>query len=63
MIMGLIDPTSGSIRVFGYDMAHERHNVLGRMNLESPYVDMPHRYCGGTKATTSSKMYRFFIFF
>jgi ABC-2 type transport system ATP-binding protein len=43
MIMGLIEPTSGSIRVFGYDMAHERHNVLGRMNFESPYVDMPHR--------------------
>ena len=24
-------------------MAHERHQVLGRMNFESPYVDMPHR--------------------
>ncbi|TPV99075.1 MAG: ABC transporter ATP-binding protein NatA [Beijerinckiaceae bacterium] len=43
MIMGLIEPTSGSIRVFGRDMAHERHHVLGRMNFESPYVDMPHR--------------------
>jgi ABC-type multidrug transport system ATPase subunit len=27
MIMGLIEPTSGSIRVFGHDMAHERHHV------------------------------------
>jgi ABC-2 type transport system ATP-binding protein len=43
MIMGLIEPTSGSIRVFGHEMAHERHHVLGRMNFESPYVDMPHR--------------------
>ncbi|HUB64627.1 MAG TPA: ABC transporter ATP-binding protein [Methylocella sp.] len=43
MIMGLIEPTWGSIRVFGHDMAHERHAVLGRMNFESPYVDMPHR--------------------
>ena len=43
MIMGLIEPTSGSIRVFGHDMAHDRHRVLGRMNFESPYVDMPHR--------------------
>jgi ABC-2 type transport system ATP-binding protein len=33
MIMGLIEPTSGSIRVFGRDMAHERHHVLGRMNF------------------------------
>jgi ABC-2 type transport system ATP-binding protein len=43
MIVGLIEPTSGSIRVFGHDMAHDRHRVLGRMNFESPYVDMPHR--------------------
>ena len=43
MIMGLIEPTSGSIHVFGHDMAHERYRVLGRMNFESPYVDMPHR--------------------
>jgi ABC-2 type transport system ATP-binding protein len=43
MIMGLIEPTSGSIHAFGHDMAHERHQVLGRMNFESPYVDMPHR--------------------
>jgi ABC-2 type transport system ATP-binding protein len=43
MIMGLIEPASGSIRVFGHDMAHERHHVLGHMNFESPYVDMPHR--------------------
>lgn len=43
MVMGLIEPTSGSIRVFGHNIAHERHRVLGRMNFESPYVDMPHR--------------------
>jgi ABC-2 type transport system ATP-binding protein len=43
MIMGLIEPTSGVIRVFGRDMARERRHVLGRMNFESPYVDMPHR--------------------
>ena len=33
MIMGLIEPTSGSIRVFGHDMAHERRHVLGRMRF------------------------------
>ncbi|WP_237478873.1 ABC transporter ATP-binding protein [Lichenibacterium dinghuense] len=43
MIMGLILPTSGQARVLGADMATERHRVLGRMNFESPYVDMPHR--------------------
>lgn len=43
MIMGLIEPTTGRINVFGRDIARERHLVLGRMNFESPYVDMPHR--------------------
>jgi len=43
MIMGLILPTSGSIRILGVDMLAERYKVLARMNFESPYVDMPHR--------------------
>ncbi|PWB82819.1 MAG: ABC transporter [Methylocystaceae bacterium] len=43
MIMGLIEPTSGSIHVFGHDFLADRYAVLGRMNFESPYVDMPHR--------------------
>jgi ABC-2 type transport system ATP-binding protein len=43
MIMGLIEPTTGTICALGCDMARERAKVLGRMNFESPYVDMPHR--------------------
>ncbi len=43
MIMGLVTPTSGNVRVFGADMALEPYKVLHRMNFESPYVDLPHR--------------------
>src|SRR5262245_60977036 len=43
MRMGLGIPTSGGARVFGADMAHERHKVLHRINFESPYVDVPMR--------------------
>jgi ABC-2 type transport system ATP-binding protein len=43
MIMGLVAPTSGWVKVFGADMAKEPYKVLHRINLESPYVDLPHR--------------------
>ena len=43
MIMGLIQPSSGSIHALGADMATDRESLLGRMNFESPYVDLPHR--------------------
>jgi ABC-2 type transport system ATP-binding protein len=43
MIMGLVLPTSGRVRVLGHAMPEQSAEVLGRMNFESPYVDMPHR--------------------
>ena len=43
MVMGLILPSAGRIRVLGLDIARERHRVLHRMNFESPYTDLPHR--------------------
>src|SRR5438876_1507240 len=43
MILGLVMPTSGAVRVLGAEMPRQRYQVLHRMNFESPYVDMPHR--------------------
>ena len=43
MIMGLTLPSAGEVRALGVDMARDRYRALGRMNFESPYVDMPHR--------------------
>ena len=43
MIMGLTVPSAGEVRALGVDMARDRYRALGRMNFESPYVDMPHR--------------------
>jgi len=43
MILGLILPSSGRIRVLGHDTATDRHRVLHRMNFESPYVALPGR--------------------
>ncbi len=43
MILGLVEPSAGSIRVFGHALPKNFHRVLPRMNFESPYVDLPHR--------------------
>lgn len=43
MLLGILLPTSGMIRVLGTDMARNRYHVLHRMNFTSPYVDIPQR--------------------
>jgi ABC-2 type transport system ATP-binding protein len=43
MIMGLVLPSSGRIEVLGHPMPKQSAAVLGRINFESPYVDMPAR--------------------
>ena len=43
MLLGLLSPTSGEVRVMGARMPTERHKVLGAMNFSSPYVDLPKR--------------------
>ncbi len=43
MLLGLVVPTSGTVRVLGADMLTERDKVLHRINFESPYVVMPQR--------------------
>ena len=57
MIMGLITPTSGSVRVLGADMATRRYDVLHRMNFESPYVDMPHRLTVRQNLSVFARLY------
>jgi ABC-2 type transport system ATP-binding protein len=43
MLLGLLTPSGGSIRVLGEDMLKHRYRVLGRMNFSSPYVALPKR--------------------
>ena len=43
MLLGLLLPSSGEIKIFGEDIIRHRHRVLPWMNFSSPYVDLPHR--------------------
>ena len=57
MIMGLVLPTSGKINVLGASMPDQSALVLGRMNFESPYVDMPMRLTVRQNLTIFGKLY------
>src|SRR5437660_6533397 len=57
MIMGLVLPTSGRIQVLGHPMPDESAEVLGRMNFESPYVDMPMRLTVRQNLTIFGRLY------
>jgi ABC-2 type transport system ATP-binding protein len=57
MIMGLTLPTSGTVSVLGCAMPAQSAEVLGRMNFESPYVDMPMRLTVRQNLTVFGKLY------
>ncbi|MHB1941746.1 MAG: ABC transporter ATP-binding protein [Acidiferrobacteraceae bacterium] len=43
ILLGLLLPSVGTVRVLGEDLLAHRYRVLPRMNFSSPYVDLPHR--------------------
>src|SRR6476660_1324463 len=57
MIMGLVLPTSGRVRVLGHSMPGQSAEVLGRMNFESPDVDMPMRLTVRQNLTIFGRLY------
>ncbi|MFV3129957.1 ABC transporter ATP-binding protein [Niveispirillum sp. KHB5.9] len=57
ILLGLLLPTDGVVRVLGHDMATERYRVLPRMNFSSPYVDLPHRLTVRENLTVYGHLY------
>src|SRR6266581_3591074 len=57
MIMGLVTPTAGTVRVLGAEMPRQRYRVLHRMNFESPYVELPMRLTIRQNLTVFGKLY------
>ncbi len=41
MLLDLIIPTSGTIKLFGKDMKNNREEILNKVNFSSPYVALP----------------------
>jgi ABC-2 type transport system ATP-binding protein len=41
MLLGVVQPTSGSIGILGHAMPRDRQAILARVNFSSPYVSMP----------------------
>lgn len=41
MLLDIITPTSGKIRIFGKDIKYYREEILGKVNFSSPYVTLP----------------------
>jgi ABC-2 type transport system ATP-binding protein len=42
MLLGLVTPTAGSIRMFGQDLAAHREEILQQVNFSSTYISMPY---------------------
>jgi ABC-2 type transport system ATP-binding protein len=57
MLLGLLLPSAGTIRVLGEDMVRHRYRVLPRMNFSSPYVDLPHRLSVRQNLTVFGHLY------
>src|ERR1700750_658868 len=57
MIMGLVTPTAGTVRVLGFAMPRQRYRVLHRMNFESPYIEMPMRLTVRQNLTVFGRLY------
>ena len=57
ILLGLIRPTAGSIRILGEDFRRCAKAVLARMNFQSPYADLPRRLTVRQNLTVYARLY------
>ncbi|MGB9152997.1 MAG: ABC transporter ATP-binding protein [Alphaproteobacteria bacterium] len=57
MLLGLLQPTSGSIDMLGHDLQTERELIAPFINFSSPYVDLPNRLTVRQNLTVYGHLY------
>ncbi len=57
MLLGLLLPTEGEIRIFGEELGRDRYRLLARMNFSSPYVDLPQRLSVAQNLALYARLY------
>jgi ABC-2 type transport system ATP-binding protein len=58
MLLALITPTSGTITMFGQDLARHREAILQRVNFSSTYVQLPFTLSVRENLTVFARLYR-----
>lgn len=57
MLLGLLNPTSGSIELLGRDLLKDRAAIVPYINFSSPYVDLPNRLTVRQNLTVYGHLY------
>jgi len=57
MLLGLLLPTSGQVRLLGLPMPAERQRILARVNFTSPYVALPGNLTVDENLTVFARLY------
>ncbi|MDB5096443.1 MAG: ABC-type transport system, ATP-binding component [Cyanobacteria bacterium RYN_339] len=57
MLLALITPTAGQIRIFGEDLARKREAILQRVNFSSTYVQLPFSLTVRENLTVFARLY------